>query len=164
MAVTLADQALEAIQAQIVAGELAPGTKLNEGELAAAHGISRGPLREAIRRLEARRLVDVVPNAGASVVCLTDEQLHAVYETREALEATACRLAAERIEPQEVDSLHKLLDDHERGLPNDQGARYLQEEGDFDFHYRIARASRNPILASMLCDDLYHLVLSLIHI
>lgn len=158
VAVTLADQALEAIQAQIVAGELAPGTKLNEGELAAAHGISRGPLREAIRRLEARRLVDVVPNAGASVVCLTDEQLHAVYETREALEATACRLAAERIEPQEVDSLHKLLDDHERGLPNDQGARYLQEEGDFDFHYRIARASRNPILASMLCDDLYHLV------
>jgi len=157
-AVTLADQALEAIQAQIVAGELAPGTKLNEGELAAAHGISRGPLREAIRRLEARRLVEIVPNAGASVVCLTHEQLIAVYETREALEATACRLAAERIEADEVASLHALLDDHERGLPDDRGARYLQEEGDFDFHYRIARASRNPILASMLCDDLYHLV------
>lgn len=157
-AVTLADQALQAIQAQIVAGELAPGTKLNEGELAAAHGISRGPLREAIRRLEARRLVEIVPNAGASVVCLTQDQLLAVYETREALEATACRLAAERIEPEEVASLHALLDDHERGLPDDRGARYLQDEGDFDFHYRIARASRNPILASMLCDDLYHLV------
>jgi len=157
-AVTLADQALATIQAQIVAGELAPGTKLNEGELAAAHGISRGPLREAIRRLEARRLVEIVPNAGASVVCLSHEQLLAVYETREALESTACRLAAERIEAEEVASLHKLLDDHERGLPDDRGAQYLQEEGDFDFHYRIARASRNPILASMLCDDLYHLV------
>jgi len=47
-AVTLADQALEAIQAQIVAGELAPGTKLNEGELAAAHTITRSPFRSTI--------------------------------------------------------------------------------------------------------------------
>lgn len=157
-AVTLADQALQAIQLQIVAGDLAPGTKLNEGDLAAAHGISRGPLREAIRRLEARRLVEIVPNAGARVVCLTPEQLHAVYETREALEATACRLAAERIQTKEVDSLHALLDDHESNLPTNTAGKYLQEEGDFDFHYRVAHASRNPILASMLCDDLYHLI------
>ncbi len=157
-AVTLADQVLEIIQEQIVAGTLEPGTKLNEGELAAAHGISRGPLREAIRRLEARRLVEIVPNAGARVVCLSPKQLLAVYETREALEAAACRLAAQRIEPEEVASLHQLLDDHERRLPRNSTAQYHQEEGDFDFHYRIARASRNPILASMLCDDLYHLV------
>lgn len=156
--VTLADRALHAIQQQIVAGELAPGSKLNEGELAAAHGISRGPLREAIRRLEARRLVEVVPNSGARVVCLTHQQLLAVYETREALEGMACRLAAQHIDAAEVVALHRLLDEHERQLPDDGTARYLQDEGDFDFHYRIARASRNEILASMLCDDLYHLV------
>ncbi len=157
-AITLADQALQAIQARIVSGELAPGTKLSEGELASEHGISRGPLREAIRRLEARRLVEVVPNAGATVVCLTHEQLLAVYETREALEGMACRLAAQRIEASEVAALHALLDQHEQALGGAAEARYLQEEGDFDFHYRIARASRNEILASMLCDDLYHLV------
>jgi len=157
-AITLADQVLQVITAQIVAGELLPGSKLNEGELAAAHGISRGPLREAIRRLEARRLVEVVPNAGARVVCLTTADLLAVYETREALEGMACRLAAERIQDAEVAALHTLLDQHEAQLPNDVAARYWQDEGDFDFHYRIAQASRNTILASMLCDDLYHLV------
>lgn len=157
-AVTLADQALEAIQAQIVAGELEPGSKLNEGELASAHGISRGPLREAIRRLEARHLVEIVPNAGARVVCLSHAQLLAVYETREALEGMACRLAAQRIDTEEVAALRALLDQHEYALGGDTQARYLQEEGNFDFHYRIARASRNEILTSMLCDDLYHLV------
>lgn len=157
-AVTLADRVLQTIQQQIVAGELAPGSKLNEGELAAAHGISRGPLREAIRRLEARRLVEIVPNSGARVVCLSYEQLVSVYETREALEGMACRLAAQRIARSEVESLHQLLDEHNSDLPDDSTARYLQEAGDFDFHYRIARASGNEILASMLCDDLYHLV------
>ena len=157
-AVTLADQTLQTIQSQIVGGELKPGSKLNEGELAAAHGISRGPLREAIRRLEARRLVEIVPNAGARVVCLSHAQLLAVYETREALEGMACRLAAQRIDATEVASLHALLDDHAQTLPNARSGQYLQEEGDFDFHYRVARASGNQILASMLCDDLYHLV------
>jgi len=99
-----------------------------------------------------------VPNAGARVVCLSHAQLLAVYETREALEGMACRLAAQRIDATEVAALHELLDEHEKVLGSDTQARYLQEEGNFDFHYRIARASRNEILASMLCDDLYHLV------
>ena len=155
--VTRADRVLASIQEQIVSGQLAPGSKLNEEELAAAHGISRGPLREALRRLEARRLVELIPNAGTRVVCLADADLRSVYDTREALEGMATRLAAARRTSDEVASLHALLDDHEAQLARDP-ERYWQEEGDLDFHYRIARASRSPVLESMLCTDLYYLV------
>jgi len=156
--VTLADGALAAIQTRIVDGELAPGTKLVEEELAAAHGVSRGPLREALRRLQARRLVEVVPNVGARVVELSREELQAVYEAREALEGMACRLAATRIQTQEIDALRALLDTHQASLQAHTTQAYLQEEGNYDFHYRIAQASGNPVLVSMLCDDLYHVI------
>lgn len=157
-AVTLADGALAAIQARIVDGELAPGTKLVEEELAAAHGVSRGPLREALRRLQARRLVEVVPNVGARVVELSREELQAVYEAREALEGMACRLAAARIQADEIEALRALLDTHQQSLQAHTTHAYLQEEGNYDFHYRIAQASGNPVLVSMLCDDLYHVI------
>lgn len=157
-AVTLADGALAAIQARIVEGDLAPGTKLIEEDLAQAHGVSRGPLREALRRLQARRLVEVVPNIGARVVALHREELQAIYEAREALEGMACRLAAQRIQPSEIDALNELLETHAANLQAHASEPYLQEAGNYDFHYRIAQASGNPVLVSMLCDDLYHVI------
>ena len=161
--VTLADGALAAIQTRIVEGDLAPGTKLVEEELAQAHGVSRGPLREALRRLQARRLVEVVPNIGARVVELSRSELQAVYEAREALEGMACRLVAQRIRagdmrPGEIEALRQLLDSHGAEVQQHAEQPYLQEAGNYDFHYRIAQASGNPVLVSMLCDDLYHVI------
>jgi DNA-binding GntR family transcriptional regulator len=148
---------MEAIQSAIVKGELVPGAKLREPELARRYGVSRGPLREAIRRLEARRLVQVTPHAGARVTELDVAQLLDIFRTREALEGMACRLCAERMPQTEIDRLRRLLDTHSFDIERTRGKDYFQREGELDFHYRIAQASRNSIIAKILCEDLYHL-------
>jgi DNA-binding GntR family transcriptional regulator len=156
--VTLADQVLQAIQKAIVNGELAPGSKLNEPDLARQYGISRGPLREAIRRLEARQLVQLRPHTGARVTRLSVDQLLDIYYLREALEGMACRLAAERVSPAEVDGLKRLLETHGSTVTETEGRAYFQQEGDLDFHYRLAMASGSQMIQRVLCVDLYHLM------
>lgn len=155
---TLAEQVFRRIQAAIVRGDIAPGSKISEPELARTYGISRGPLREAIHRLEGQRLVVRVPHAGARVVSLGTRELVELYEIREALEGLACRLAAQRMTPSEVDELRRVLEAHERDEAFQAGLGYYQQEGDFDFHYRIIQASGNATLAQLLCGDLYQLV------
>jgi len=70
------------------------GTRISEQALAASLGVSRSPLREALSRLEGRRLIERIPNVGARVVELHPENLEEVLAIREALETLACRLAA----------------------------------------------------------------------
>lgn len=149
---------MAALQRAIVTGEFAPGTKLSEADLAKRFGVSRGPLREAIRRLEIRRLLTVVPNAGARVVSLNNQQLIALFETREALEGQAARLAAERMSDESIADVQGLLDRHAAVISAAEGRAYYQEEGDYDFHYRIAHGSGNSLLAGILLDDLYQLL------
>ncbi len=155
---TLAERLLDALQTAIVKGDLAPGAKLKEPELARQYGTSRGPLREAIRRLEARRLVQATPHSGARVTRLSISQLLDIYEAREVLEGLACRLAAQRMSARDIDAARALLDGHERRIVAADGRAYFQPEGDADFHFFLARASGNAIVAQMLCDDLYHLM------
>ncbi len=149
---------MAALQRAIVTGEFSPGTKLSETDLAKRFGVSRGPLREAIRRLEIRRLLTVVPNVGARVVSLDNQQLVELFETREALEGQAARLAAERMSDQAIADLQGLLDRHAAVISAADGRAYYQEEGDYDFHYRIAHGSGNSLLAGILLDDLYQLL------
>lgn len=156
--VTLTERVTDALQHAIVTGDLAPGAKLNEPELARRFGVSRGPLREAISRLEARRLIRVIANAGARVVALDTGQLIALFETREALEGQAARLAAERMDTAAIEELRLLLDRHAAAISADGGRAYYQDEGDYDFHYRIAHGAGNPLLAGILLDDLYQLL------
>lgn len=94
---TMSENVFRRIQAAIVKGEIAPGSKISEPELARTYGISRGPLREAIHRLEGQRLLVRVPHVGARVVSLSHAELIELYEIRESLEGMACRLAAERM-------------------------------------------------------------------
>lgn len=155
---TLAEQVLHAIQAAIVNGDLAPGSKLKEPDLARAYGTSRGPLREAIRQLEARGLVQLTPHSGARVTNLSVAQLLDIYELREALEGMACRLAAARLTDPEIGELRRLLEQHGAAVEDQNGREYFRQEGDLDFHYRIARASGNEVIARVLCEDLYHLM------
>lgn len=155
---TLPEQLLASLQERIVEGDLTPGSRLAEAELAQRYGVSRGPLREAIRRLEARGLVEVAPRTGARVVELTAERLQAIYHTREALEGMAARQAAKAMSIEAIDELAALLDHHAHSIDADAGRSYRQAEGDVDFHYRIARGSGNELLSRMLCDELYQLV------
>ncbi|TWH77358.1 transcriptional regulator, GntR family [Azomonas agilis] len=155
---TLSEQVFRQIQSAIVRGEIPPGAKISEPELARTYGISRGPLREAIHRLEGQKLLVRVPHVGARVVSLSHAELIELYEIRESLEGMACRLAAERMTPQDIDELRRVLDTHERDEAFRAGVGYYQQEGDFDFHYRIIQGCGNTTLARMLCGELYQLV------
>jgi DNA-binding GntR family transcriptional regulator len=155
---TLSEHVFRLIQSAIVKGEIAPGSKISEPELARTYGISRGPLREAIHRLEGQKLLVRVPHVGARVVSLSHDELIELYEIRESLEGMACRLAAERMTQVEIDELRRVLDLHEQDAAFKAGVGYYQQEGDFDFHYRIIQGSGNKTLSQMLCGELYQLV------
>ncbi|KXI22585.1 GntR family transcriptional regulator [Photobacterium sanguinicancri] len=142
----------------IVNGEYPAGSKIAESDLANTFGVSRGPLREALMRVEALRLIERVPHVGARVVELSQEKLIEIYAVREALEGMAARLACIHISDEEIEGLQRLLTTHHQHIEKVEGASYFHQQGDFDFHYRIIKASRNSKLISLLCDELYHLL------
>ncbi|MBR0651977.1 GntR family transcriptional regulator [Roseomonas terrae] len=154
---THADRVFEEIERAIVTGQFAPETRLGEETLAERFGVSRGPLREALRQLEGRGLVVRLPHAGVRVVSLGHADLIELYEVRANLEGLACRLAAQRISDSEATALEALLRQHgdEEGVRT--GTAYFQEHGSFDFHFAIARLSKSRRLEKLLCDDLYSL-------
>lgn len=155
---TIPDRIFSLIKEAIVEGDMAAGSKISEPELARAYGISRGPLREAIGRLEACGLVVRRPNVGARVVTLSSRQLLEIFHVREALEGMAARLAAQNMTRDEVSDLRQLLGQHAEQIERDTEHAYFQREGDLDFHYRIVQGSHNTRMIELLCNDLYHLV------
>ncbi|MCL6414604.1 GntR family transcriptional regulator [Aestuariirhabdus sp. Z084] len=155
---TIADRVFESIQTAIVKGDIPPGSKISEPELARTYGISRGPLREAIRRLEGRKLLVRIPHVGARVVSLSAEELLEIYHVRESLEGLACRQAADKMTQEEIEGLQTLLTLHEQQIEEEEGRAYYQKEGDLDFHYRIIQGSKNQTLIQILGGELYHLV------
>ncbi|EJK2190387.1 transcriptional regulator, GntR family [Vibrio cholerae] len=142
----------------IVEGELAPGSKISEPELAKQFQVSRGPLREALMRVEGLGLIERIPHIGARVTQLSPTKLVELYAVREALEGMAARLAARNITEIELAGLESLLSTHSTHIDQVEGASYFHQQGDFDFHYRIIQASRNQQLIGLLCDELYHLL------
>jgi DNA-binding GntR family transcriptional regulator len=154
---TIADRVYDQVRQAIVRGEIPPGSKISEPALAARYGISRGPLREAMRRLESTNLVERRPNLGARVITLSNDQLLEIYVIREALEGMAARIAAERMSEAAIAELKALLARHRNDIAQADWQIYFQEEGDLDFHFRIVQGSGNRRLIDILCNDLYHL-------
>ncbi|WP_020408748.1 GntR family transcriptional regulator [Hahella ganghwensis] len=155
---TQADIAFELLQTAIVKGEIPAGQKISEADLMQKFGYGRGPLREALHRLEGRGLIIRKAHSGAKVVSLSVEELIDLYEVREALEGMAARQAARRMHTDEIDDLKRLLESHARQIEEEQGIAYCQREGDFDFHFRIISGSKNQKLSQMLTGELYHLL------
>ncbi|MCH8500219.1 MAG: GntR family transcriptional regulator [Marinobacter sp.] len=155
---TRADEAFDRLQLAIVKGELVPGEKIGEMELCERFQLTRGPLREALGRLESRGLLVRRPHAGVKVVSISADELIELYQVREIMEGLAARQAAERMTDQEIQELLAMLDSHEQAIEQAGGQAYYQEEGDYDFHYRIATGSRNTQLSRMLLGDLYYMV------
>ena len=153
---TIASEISEKLITAIVNGDIPLGSKLSEPKLAEYYNVSRGPLREAIRRLEGLRLVRHVPREGVKVITLELKEVVEVYQVREALEGMAAGLAARNMTTDEIEDLHKLLEMHERYI-KDNG-QYFRQEGDFDFHNKIIKGSKNQLLIDQLCNELYHLV------
>lgn len=154
---TIADRVFRAIGDAIITGRIASGSKLSEPELARRFGISRGPLREAIRRLEERRLVTRSPRLGARVVTITREMMSETFAVREVLEGLAAREAARNVTDEEIAELRRLLDLHREQIEGGSGA-YAQSGADEDFHFAIVKYSRNTNLFHLLCDEYYQLI------
>ena len=157
-ATTLASRAFDSIKTDIIDGQISQGSKIVESDLALQYGISRGPLREAIHRLEQMKLVVRIPHAGSRVVKLDTRMMEDIYTARESLEGMAARLAARNMSDGSVQELTELLDQHEKAISQTDGKAYLQREGDIDFHYRIAAASQNRWILENLSGELYQLI------
>src|SRR5258708_6172296 len=156
---TLAEQVFRRLSAAILAGELAPGAKISEPALAKQYGVSRGPLREALHRLQERKLITRSPNQGPRVVKPSAEVLAELFVVREALEGMAARLAAINATEAEIVQLRAAVAQNAIGLngAKDAGAE-LDERHDQDFHFSVAQCSRNPMLIELLCGELYPLL------
>lgn len=143
------ERVFDAIVADIVAGTLSPGAKLNGPEISRRLGVSRGPVREAIRRLEERKLVECTPNAGARVVTHSPEEVIQFFYIREAFEGMAARLAAQNMTHEELADLRRIFDaEVARGRSGGYHA---------DFHLRIVRGAYHPRLSRMMSEDFYAL-------
>lgn len=151
----IGDKLYEALTSAIVTGEIAPGEKLSEPAIARRHGISRAPVREAIRRLQERGLVTYIANQGARVAEPSAAEFLALLDVREATEGMAARLAAESMNDAEIAALEALVQGHRGEIERNPTGAYLQDEPEADFHRRIAKGSGNPILAELLCEQFY---------
>ena len=150
----LSDHVVEKLEQLIFSGRYRPGERLREQILADELGVSRAPLREAIRTLEERGLLERTPHSGVQVVALSNEKLSQILSTREALEGMAARQAAENMTVSEVNALKRtveMLKSNNRNI-----AETVFSGGpDNDFHRLIAVGSRNLWLANILIKDVY---------
>ena len=153
---TLAQQLFRRISEAIIQGEFPAGSKISEPALAARYGVSRGPLREALYRLQERRLVTRVPHVGARVAPLELGVLQEIFIAREALEGMAAREAARNGTAEELAAIRAAHDAfvlaHTTGQAEPRS--YIRGTADADFHFLVAQASHNPTLITLLCTDL----------
>jgi len=149
------DILFETLTAAIMAGRIGPGEKLSEPAFAEKFGVSRAPVREALRRLQEKGLVTHAPNQGMRVISPTLEDFLSLLDVREALEGMASRLAATEMTTAELEELAAIVDQHGRMLQRDPDGPYVQNDFDNDFHVRIARGCRNPVLTGLLCEQFY---------
>lgn len=146
----LRDVVFETLRDAIIRQVLKPGERLMEIQLADEMGVSRTPVREAIRKLELEGLVVMVPRKGAYVAGVSMKDIHEVYEVRSALEMLAVTLAAERITDEELDALERqVLRESEEESKKDgslDNIIYI----DSSFHDIIYQAAHNQRLVQFV--------------
>jgi len=153
----LVDKLAATLQARVLSGELPSGARLRQEALAEEFGVSRTPVREALRKLQAHGLVELEPNRGALVRALSAREIRDAYEVRAELEGLAAELAGGRISHEQLDALHGAQRDFRHALDHTIGARARGDEPsetEIDrwgsandvFHQVIQEASGNPIL------------------
>lgn len=143
---TTADAVYENLRQRIIGGKLPPGQRLRSDALATSLKVSRTPVREALRKLEAEGLVGHSPRGGLIVQELSEDDLTEIFLIREALEGLAARLAAESATPSETAELRHLIEDMEAAVGEPKLFRSLTGE----FHRLVAQASHNRRLAQSL--------------
>jgi len=145
---TLRDEVADQLRRWILDGTLAPGARLAEGALSIRLGVSRLPVREAFRRLEAEGLVQTIPRRGVRVVEYDPEERNTILEIRLSLELIAIRKLTERRDPDAIEGLRRVLEAGDRAAAvDDQAAlRRLNTE----FHDLVAVGTGSKILGDLL--------------
>ena len=115
----LRDVVFNTLRQAILKGELAPGERLMEIQLAQKLGVSRTPIREAIRKLELEGLVLMIPRRGAEVARISEKSLKDVLEVRLGLEELAVRIACQRITEEELEELEQAMKEFEEAMKRD---------------------------------------------
>ncbi len=141
---TKRDVAVEAIREAILSGELEPGARLLQDELAERLNVSPTPVREALRQLEAERVLDHSPHKGVRVAEAKLEHVHEIYLIRGLLEALATRAAVRGFSPADIDRLRALQAQIETQV--EQGQLKQLRKTNFEFHALIYRAANMPEL------------------
>ena len=144
----LRDVVFNTLRQAILRGELKPGERLMEIQLANKLGVSRTPIREALRKLELEGLVNMVPRKGAEVADITEKSLRDVLEVRKALEELSVQLACEKITEEEIEELKRVAERFKDTL-NDQDVTKIAE-ADVAFHDVIYTATDNQKLILLL--------------
>ena len=146
----LGEVVFEYLRNAILSGELKPGERLMEVTIADQLGVSRTPVREAIRKLEKENFVIMIPRKGAYVADLTKKDILEVLEIRIELEGFAAALAAERMNDTEREKLGRVIEDFNDCLINMDKKRMM--ECDNEFHSLIFYASKNQRLINIIFD------------
>ena len=144
----LRDVVFQTLRQAILKGELQPGERLMEIKLADRLGVSRTPIREAIRKLELEGLVVMVPRKGAAVANITEKDTKDVLEVRRTLEMFAVEVACERITAEQLEQLKKAAKAFEASKGSMDVIRIA--ETDMQFHEVIYEATQNERLVQML--------------
>ncbi|MGN0204397.1 MAG: GntR family transcriptional regulator [Coprococcus sp.] len=144
----LRDVVFNTLRRAILKGELEPGERLMEIALANKLGVSRTPIREAIRKLELEGLVIMIPRKGAEVARITEKDLRDVLEVRTSLEKLAIELACDRITDEEIADLEENCQAFADSLGSDELT--TMAEKDVAFHDVIFRATKNARLIQIL--------------
>ena len=144
----LRDVVFNTLRQAILRGELKPGERLMEIALANRLGVSRTPVREAIRMLELEGLVIMIPRRGAQVAQITEQDLNDVLEVRLGLEELAVRFACERITDEEIKALGLAVKEFEKKMSNNELS--AQAEADVKFHEIIYGATHNQRLVQII--------------
>jgi DNA-binding GntR family transcriptional regulator len=141
---TLYDEVVQGLRTMLVEGRIPPGAKLNERELCALLSVSRTPLREAIKRMAAEGLVDLLPNRGAVAVKLSETDIIHAFEVLAELEGISGELAAQRITAAEIAEIKALHYEMLASFARKDLHEYYRLNA--QIHAAINRATKNPVL------------------
>ena len=144
----LRDVVFKTLRQAILLGELKPGERLMEMQLANKLGVSRTPIREAIRKLELEGLVLMIPRKGAEVADITEKSLKDVLEVRRALEELSVKLTCDRITKEEIKELEQAAENFRKTMKSKDITEIA--EADVRFHDVIYTATKNQKLIQLL--------------
>ena len=140
----------DALYRAIIDHKVAPGTPLQEDKLAAAFDVSRTVIRKALHQLAHERLIDLVPNKGASVAKPSAEESRQIFEARRELEQVIVRMAVAKASDSQLQGLLKLAEVEQQAFAKKEKTDRVRISG--DFHRRLAALSGNAVIESSLAE------------